>query len=163
MVFNWNYRALPGGEPSIWLFQIVLIAITPIIDLFLLASLPFGAWNAVMPVRHHIPCDGRAARHARVYFGTRANPARLAHLTNAPNYRPMLSYCVWKESSALSKAPGSVGANSNAQRARGCERIDFSDPRIVQVCSCANAEMFAPNNVTHLIKQFRFVCRLRWR
>src|SRR6476620_12694612 len=36
-------------------------------------------------VRHHIPCDGRAPRHARVYFGTRANPARLAHLTTAPD------------------------------------------------------------------------------
>src|SRR5438094_370359 len=50
MVFNWNYRALGWFSlPSIWFFQIILVAITPMVDLFLLASLPFGAWNAVLP------------------------------------------------------------------------------------------------------------------
>src|SRR4051794_24412174 len=29
-------------------------------------------------VCHHISCHGRAARHARLHFGTRTNPARLA-------------------------------------------------------------------------------------
>ncbi|HET7286018.1 MAG TPA: glycosyltransferase family 2 protein, partial [Pyrinomonadaceae bacterium] len=43
MVFNWNYRALGWFSlPSIWFFQIILVAITPMVDLFLLASLPFG-------------------------------------------------------------------------------------------------------------------------
>ena len=50
MVFNWNYRALGWFSlPSIWFFQIILVAITPMVDLFLLASLPFGAWSAVLP------------------------------------------------------------------------------------------------------------------
>ena len=50
MVFNWNYRALGWFSlPSIWFFQIILVAITPMVDLFLLASLPFGVWNAVLP------------------------------------------------------------------------------------------------------------------
>src|SRR5436190_2117943 len=50
MVFNWKYRALGWFSlPSIWFFQIILVAITPMVDLFLLASLPFGAWNAVLP------------------------------------------------------------------------------------------------------------------
>src|SRR5260370_2390791 len=48
MVFNWNYRALGWFSlPSVWFFQIVLVAVTPMVDLFLLASLPFGAWRAV--------------------------------------------------------------------------------------------------------------------
>ena len=39
-------------------------------------------------VRHHISCDGRAPRHARLYFGTRTNPARLAHFADAPDLSP---------------------------------------------------------------------------
>src|SRR5260370_34657417 len=50
MVFNWKYRALGlFSLPSIWFFQIIMVAITPMVDLFLLASLPFGAWRAVLP------------------------------------------------------------------------------------------------------------------
>src|SRR5207247_533750 len=50
MVFNWNYRALGWFSlPSVWFFQIILVAVTPMVDLFLIASLPFGAWNAVLP------------------------------------------------------------------------------------------------------------------
>src|SRR5438874_6585019 len=38
MVFNWNYRALGWFSlPSVWFFQIILVAITPMVDLFLLA------------------------------------------------------------------------------------------------------------------------------
>ncbi|HWP90112.1 MAG TPA: glycosyltransferase, partial [Burkholderiales bacterium] len=50
MVFNWNYRALGWFSlPSVWFFQIILVAVTPLVDLFLLVSLPFGAWRAVLP------------------------------------------------------------------------------------------------------------------
>ncbi len=50
MVFNWNYRALGWFSlPSVWFFQIILVAITPMVDLFLLASLLFGAWHALLP------------------------------------------------------------------------------------------------------------------
>ncbi|PYL29943.1 MAG: hypothetical protein DMF39_06335, partial [Verrucomicrobia bacterium] len=50
MVFNWNYRALGWFSlPSVWFFQIILVAVTPMVDLFLLASLPFGVWPAVLP------------------------------------------------------------------------------------------------------------------
>jgi len=41
MVFNWKYRALGWFRlPSIWFFQIILVAITPAVDLFLILSLP---------------------------------------------------------------------------------------------------------------------------
>ncbi|MFL6505069.1 MAG: polysaccharide deacetylase family protein [Candidatus Udaeobacter sp.] len=97
MVFNWNYRALGWFSlPSIWFFQIILIAITPVVDLFLLASLPFGAWNAVLPfVITFLAMDVLLATLAcilerePILRAWRILPMRLI-------YRPMLSYCIWK-------------------------------------------------------------------
>ena len=97
MVFNWNYRALGWFSlPSIWFFQIILVAITPMVDLFLLASLPFGAWNAVLPfVITFLTMDVLLATLAcilerePILRAWRILPMRLI-------YRPMLSYCIWK-------------------------------------------------------------------
>lgn len=97
MVFNWNYRALGWFSlPSIWFFQIILVAITPMVDLFLLASLPFGAWSAVMPfVITFLTMDLILATLAcilerePIVRAWRILPMRLI-------YRPMLSYCIWK-------------------------------------------------------------------
>jgi cellulose synthase/poly-beta-1,6-N-acetylglucosamine synthase-like glycosyltransferase/peptidoglycan/xylan/chitin deacetylase (PgdA/CDA1 family)/spore germination protein YaaH len=97
MVFNWNYRALGWFSlPSIWFFQIILVAITPVVDLFLLASLPFGAWGAVLPfVITFLSMDVILATLAcilekePVTRAWRILPMRLI-------YRPMLSYCIWK-------------------------------------------------------------------
>lgn len=97
MVFNWNYRALGWFSlPSIWFFQIMLVAVTPVIDLLLLASLPFGAWHAVMPfVITFLAMDVILATLAcilerePILHAWRILPMRLI-------YRPMLSYCIWK-------------------------------------------------------------------
>jgi cellulose synthase/poly-beta-1,6-N-acetylglucosamine synthase-like glycosyltransferase/peptidoglycan/xylan/chitin deacetylase (PgdA/CDA1 family)/spore germination protein YaaH len=97
MVFNWNYRALGWFSlPSVWFFQIILVAITPMVDLFLLASLPFGAWRAVMPfVIMFLAMDVILATLAcilerePILRAWRILPMRLI-------YRPMLSYCIWK-------------------------------------------------------------------
>ena len=97
MVFNWNYRALGWFSlPSIWFFQIILVAVTPMVDLFLLASLPFGAWNAVLPfVITFLAMDVLLATLAcilerePILRAWRILPMRLI-------YRPMLSYCIWK-------------------------------------------------------------------
>lgn len=97
MVFNWNYRALGWFSlPSIWFFQIVLVAITPMVDLFLLASLPFGVWSAVLPfILIFLAMDVLLATLAcilerePIVRAWRILPMRLI-------YRPMLSYCVWK-------------------------------------------------------------------
>jgi len=97
MVFNWNYRALGWFSlPSIWFFQIILVATTPMVDLFLLASLPFGAWSAVMPfVITFLAMDLILATLAcilerePIVRAWRILPMRLI-------YRPMLSYCIWK-------------------------------------------------------------------
>jgi peptidoglycan-N-acetylglucosamine deacetylase len=97
MVFNWNYRALGWFSlPSVWFFQIILVAITPMVDLFLLASLPFGAWSAVLPfVIVFLSMDVLLATLAciiereSVLVAWRILPMRLI-------YRPMLSYVIWK-------------------------------------------------------------------
>ena len=97
MVFNWNYRALGWFSlPSVWFFQIILVAITPMVDLFLLASLPFGAWRAVLPfVIVFLAMDVILATLAcilereSILRAWRILPMRLI-------YRPMLSYVIWK-------------------------------------------------------------------
>jgi len=97
MIFNWNYRALGWFSlPSIWFFQIILVAITPMVDLFLLGSLPFGAWRAVLPfVITFLAMDVILATLAcilerePIIRAWRILPMRLI-------YRPMLSYCIWK-------------------------------------------------------------------
>lgn len=97
MVFNWNYRALGWFSlPSVWFFQIILVAITPMVDLFLLASLPFGAWRAVLPfVVTFLAMDVILATLAcllerePITRAWRILPMRLI-------YRPLLSYCIWK-------------------------------------------------------------------
>jgi peptidoglycan-N-acetylglucosamine deacetylase len=97
MVFNWNYRALGWFSlPSIWFFQIILVAITPMVDLFLLATLPFGVWSAVLPfIAIFLAMDVLLATLAcilerePILRAWRILPMRLI-------YRPMLSYCVWK-------------------------------------------------------------------
>lgn len=97
MIFNWRYRALGWFSlPSVWFFQIILVAITPMVDLFLLASLPFGAWRAVLPfVIVFLSMDVVMATLAcilereSVLRAWRILPMRLI-------YRPMLSYVIWK-------------------------------------------------------------------
>ena len=97
MVFNWKYRALGWFSlPSIWFFQIILVAITPAVDLFLILSLPFGAWRDLLPfVIVFLATDVILAtlacilEHENLLQAWRIIPMRLI-------YRPMLSYCIWK-------------------------------------------------------------------
>jgi cellulose synthase/poly-beta-1,6-N-acetylglucosamine synthase-like glycosyltransferase/peptidoglycan/xylan/chitin deacetylase (PgdA/CDA1 family)/spore germination protein YaaH len=97
MVFNWNYRALGWFSlPSVWFFQIILVAVTPMVDLLLLASLPFGVWSAVLPfIIIFLAMDVLLATLAcllerePIIRAWRILPMRLI-------YRPMLSYCIWK-------------------------------------------------------------------
>jgi cellulose synthase/poly-beta-1,6-N-acetylglucosamine synthase-like glycosyltransferase/peptidoglycan/xylan/chitin deacetylase (PgdA/CDA1 family)/spore germination protein YaaH len=97
MVFNWNYRALGWFSlPSVWFFQIILVAITPMVDLFLLVSLPFGAWRDLLPfVITFLAMDVILATLAcilerePIVRAWRILPMRLI-------YRPMLSYVIWK-------------------------------------------------------------------
>jgi cellulose synthase/poly-beta-1,6-N-acetylglucosamine synthase-like glycosyltransferase/peptidoglycan/xylan/chitin deacetylase (PgdA/CDA1 family)/spore germination protein YaaH len=97
MVFNWNYRALGWFSlPSVWFFQIILVAVTPVVDLLLLVSLLFGEWRALLPfVITFLAMDVILATLACILEkeplsrAWRILPMRLI-------YRPMLSYCIWK-------------------------------------------------------------------
>jgi cellulose synthase/poly-beta-1,6-N-acetylglucosamine synthase-like glycosyltransferase len=97
LTFNWRYRALGWFSlPSVWFFQIILVAITPLVDFLLLASLPFGIWGAVLPfVIIFLTVDLFLAVLACLLEGEpvinawRILPMRLL-------YRPLLSYVVWK-------------------------------------------------------------------
>ncbi len=97
LTFNWRYRALGWFSlPSVWFFQIILVAITPLVDLLLLASLPFGLWGAVLPfVIIFLAIDLFIAVLACLLEGEpvirawRILPMRLI-------YRPLLSYVIWK-------------------------------------------------------------------
>jgi cellulose synthase/poly-beta-1,6-N-acetylglucosamine synthase-like glycosyltransferase len=97
MLFNWNYRALGWFSlPSVWFFQIILVAITPLVDLFLLVSLVFGAWRDLLPfVIVFLAMDVILATLACILErepllrAWRILPMRLI-------YRPMLSYVIWK-------------------------------------------------------------------
>ncbi len=97
IVFNWNYRALGWFSlPSVWFFQIILVAVTPMVDLFLIVSLLFGAWEALLPfvviflamdvILATLACILEREPISRAW---RILPMRLI-------YRPMLSYCIWK-------------------------------------------------------------------
>ena len=96
-VFNWRYRALGWFSlPSVWFFQILLVALTPLVDFFLLASLPFGAWRAVLPfflifVAMDVILATLACLLERepILRAWRIIPMRLI-------YRPLLSYVIWK-------------------------------------------------------------------
>ena len=96
-VFNWRYRALGWFSlPSVWFFQILLIALTPVVDLVLLASLPLGAWRAILPfVIIFLAVDVILATLAcilereSIWHAWRIIPMRLI-------YRPLLSYVIWK-------------------------------------------------------------------
>ncbi len=97
MVLNPKWRALGWFSlPSVWFFQIILVAITPAVDLFLIMSLPFGAWRDLLPfVIIFLAIDVILATLAcvlereNVLQAWRIIPMRLI-------YRPMLSYCIWK-------------------------------------------------------------------
>ena len=97
MIFNWNYGALGWFSlPSVWFFQIILVAVTPMVDLFLLVSLLFGAWFALLPfVITFLSMDVILATLAcilerePILRAWRILPMRLI-------YRPMLSYCICK-------------------------------------------------------------------
>ncbi|MEA3188012.1 MAG: hypothetical protein QOD99_1842 [Chthoniobacter sp.] len=102
LVFNPQYRALGWFSlPSVWFFQIILVAITPIVDTVLILSLISGGGGAMWIyfvtflltdlLLALLACrlDGEKLRRAWIIL-----PMRLI-------YRPLLSWVIWR---ALYKA-----------------------------------------------------------
>ncbi len=97
MVFNPQYGALGWFSlPSIWFFQILLVALTPVVDGLLIVSLILGGWSAMWSyvlifllmdlMLAFLACglDGEKLRKAWIIL-----PMRLI-------YRPLLSWVIWK-------------------------------------------------------------------
>ena len=82
--------------PSVWIFQIAVVAITPILDVLVICSLWFGGGSAIWPyfVASLLLDVGLAIIALRLagrawQIAWRAIPMRLL-------YRPLLGYVVWK-------------------------------------------------------------------
>jgi cellulose synthase/poly-beta-1,6-N-acetylglucosamine synthase-like glycosyltransferase/peptidoglycan/xylan/chitin deacetylase (PgdA/CDA1 family)/spore germination protein YaaH len=97
LVFNPQYGALGWFSlPSIWFFQIVLVALTPVVDGLLVVSLILGGWSAMWSyvlifllmdlILAFLACglDGEKLRK-----GWTILPMRII-------YRPLLSWVIWK-------------------------------------------------------------------
>jgi cellulose synthase/poly-beta-1,6-N-acetylglucosamine synthase-like glycosyltransferase len=111
----WKHRSLllsPGSGwlgwfalPSIWVFQIGLIALTPVLDIMVICSLCWGRGGAIWPyfvisVALDIGLAAMAAGFAgrSKWSSWRALPMRFL-------YRPLLGYIIWK--SLIKAAEGS--------------------------------------------------------
>jgi cellulose synthase/poly-beta-1,6-N-acetylglucosamine synthase-like glycosyltransferase len=97
LVFNPQYGALGWFSlPSIWFFQIVLVALTPVVDGLLIVSLILGGWSAMWSyvlifllmdlILAFLACglDGEKLRKGWIIL-----PMRII-------YRPMLSWVIWR-------------------------------------------------------------------
>jgi cellulose synthase/poly-beta-1,6-N-acetylglucosamine synthase-like glycosyltransferase/peptidoglycan/xylan/chitin deacetylase (PgdA/CDA1 family)/spore germination protein YaaH len=97
MVFNPQYGALGWFSlPSVWFFQIILVALTPVVDGLLVISLVLGGWSAMWSyvlifllmdlLLAFLACglDGEKLRKAWIIL-----PMRII-------YRPLLSWVIWK-------------------------------------------------------------------
>jgi cellulose synthase/poly-beta-1,6-N-acetylglucosamine synthase-like glycosyltransferase len=97
LVFNPRFKALGWFSlPSIWFFQVLLVALAPLIDLLFLQSLLMGHGSDILPYfLGFLLCDMALAAVAVKLEGL---PARLA-LRIIPQrflYRPLLSWVIWK-------------------------------------------------------------------
>ncbi len=97
MVFNPKFKALGFFSlPSVWFFQIILVALTPAVDALLLASVLLGAGRAVLPYfLTFLVLDQLLAVLACVL---EKEPLRRSWIMIPMRliYRPLLSWVVWK-------------------------------------------------------------------
>ena len=105
MLFNPKFKALGFFSlPSIWFFQIILVALTPLVDLLLLASVLLGSGRAVLPyLLTFLLLDQLLAVLA---CALEKEPLRRSWIMVPMRliYRPLLSWVVWK--SIVSAARG---------------------------------------------------------
>ena len=105
MLFNARFGALGFFSlPSIWFFQIILVALTPLVDLLLVASILLGSGAAVLPyMLTFLVLDQLLAVLACVL---EKEPLKRSWIMVPMRliYRPLLSWVVWK--SIVSAARG---------------------------------------------------------
>ncbi|HEY5892969.1 MAG TPA: glycosyltransferase [Chthoniobacterales bacterium] len=97
LVFNPRYKALGlFSLPNIWFFQIFLVAITPLVDFYLLFSIYLGNGSTVLPYMAFFVFTDWAL--ALVACRMEPEPLRKAFLVIPMRliYRPLLSWVVWR-------------------------------------------------------------------
>ncbi len=97
MLFNPRFRALGFFSlPSIWFFQIILVALTPLVDLLLLASILLGDGKAVLP--YFVIFLVLDQLLALLACALEREPLRRSWIMIPMRliYRPLLSWVVWK-------------------------------------------------------------------
>lgn len=105
MLFNPRFRALGlFSLPSIWFFQIILVALTPMVDLLLLGSILLGSGRAVLPYMFTFLLLDQFL--AVLACALEREPLRRSWIMVPMRliYRPLLSWVVWK--SIVSAARG---------------------------------------------------------
>ena len=98
LVFNPQYRALGWFSlPSVWFFQIVLVALTPVVDLLLIVSLVTAAAGTSMTLYFatFLAADVLLAALACVLEGEKLRNAWII-LPMRLIYRPLLSWVIWR-------------------------------------------------------------------
>ena len=97
LTFNPRFKALGWFSlPSIWFFQVLLVAFSPLIDLLFLQSLILGRGADILPYfLAFIVCDLVLALVAVRLEGMPASTA-LRIIPQRFFYRPLLSYVIWK-------------------------------------------------------------------
>jgi cellulose synthase/poly-beta-1,6-N-acetylglucosamine synthase-like glycosyltransferase/peptidoglycan/xylan/chitin deacetylase (PgdA/CDA1 family)/spore germination protein YaaH len=97
MVFNPQFGALGWFSlPSIWFFQIVLVALTPLVDGLLIVSLILGGWSAMWSyVLIFLLMDLILAFLACGLDGERLSKGWII-LPMRIIYRPLLSWVIWR-------------------------------------------------------------------
>ena len=97
MLFNPRFRGLGFFSlPSIWFFQIILVALTPLVDLLLLASILLGDGKAVLP--YFVIFLVLDQLLALLACALEREPLRRSWIMIPMRliYRPLLSWVVWK-------------------------------------------------------------------
>lgn len=97
LIFNSRYKALAWFSlPSIWLFQILLVALAPVVDAFLLYSIFFGLGETVyvyfflfLLTDFLLAVLACCMEREPIWRAWLVVPMRFF-------YRPMLSYVIWK-------------------------------------------------------------------
>lgn len=97
IVFNSRFKALGWFSlPGIWFFQVILVALSPLIDLLFLQALFFGTASDILPYFLIFLGSDLVLALAAVRLEGLRWRAALMIIPQRFLYRPLLSYVVWK-------------------------------------------------------------------
>jgi peptidoglycan-N-acetylglucosamine deacetylase len=97
LVFNPEYRALGCFSlPSVWFFQIVLVALAPLVDAVLIISLLFGGGSALLIYGLIFLAMDLCLALLATWIEKEKTTTALLILPMRVIYRPLLSWVIWR-------------------------------------------------------------------